>query len=53
MEDLVEVGQDLLGLCQHEELLDVVIEAARGVEHCLEMGDEWLIEKLMFITISN
>ena len=36
MEDLVEVGQDLLGLRQHEELLDVVTEAARGVEHCLQ-----------------
>ena len=36
MEDLIEVGQDLLGLRQHEELLDAVIEAARGVEHCLQ-----------------
>ena len=36
MEDLVEVGQDLLRLRQHEELLDVVIEAARGVEHRLQ-----------------
>ena len=36
MEDLVEVRQDLLGFGETEELLDILIQATRGVKHCLE-----------------
>ena len=36
VKDLVEVGQDLLSLRECKKVLDVVIEAGRGVEHRLE-----------------
>ena len=36
VKDLVEVGQDLLSLREGEKMLNVVIEAGRGVEHRLE-----------------
>ena len=37
MDNLVEVGQNLLSLGKAEKLMDILIQAIRGMEPCLKI----------------